>query len=276
YDYFEIVRILRGTINNMISYTSAMQNTAPDFRSPSTQKTFGDIWANLDLLRAIDIQRVGGLVHVNNMSRNRERSANILEYDIVRFEMERDIARANAEHVLFLIKEVYEREQWVYHTEMSGYFTYHRFSDLHDNLIRDVRDFEFLANRLDVDIAFYQNRVDALRAAQNQANPQDVRFVEEAIPTLFESLREWEIIINQTVEDFLTLELYRDAVRLVSPIGFRSAFSAHLLQMVLITMAGSFAGLFLSILIALCRDASYDGYKQKHKLMKGNNYDSIE
>lgn len=257
YDYFEVVRILQHTINNMLSYVSALRDTAPDFRSPSTQMRFGDIRASLDMIRTVQVERVSALVYINNMSRNRDRAANLIEYDIIRMQMEYTVAQAYADDALFLVDEVYEHEHWVFHHTGEA-FIYRHATGVHDDLIRAVLRHRAIANQLAVDIEFYQGRVEALRAAQDPANPQDVQYVEETIQLIFTSLQEWEDIINETMEDFLTLELFRDAVRLVSPAGFRSAFLAYRQQVILIVLVGSLAGLFLGVLIALCRDATSD------------------
>jgi len=267
YDFFEVVHILRGTVNNMLSYTEAMRLFAPDFRSPTTQMTFGDIWTNLNLLNTIEISRVSALVHVNNMSRNRARSANIIEYNIGRMEVQRAIALANAEDALFLITDVYQHEQWVFGTgvhEVGEHLLTVRATEVYDELIRDIQHYRRVVNRLDQDIAFYRERLANLRAARNPADPNDVRFVEQAIPELFVSLQNWENIINQTVEDYLTLELYRDAVRVLTPADFRTSFNAYRVRMALIVLAAMAIGGFLAVLVALYQGEAYARKMARH------------
>jgi len=255
YEYFEIVQILRGTISNMLSYTNSMKNTAPDFRSPTTMMTFRDIWANLELVRTVDIHRVSALIHANNMSRNRSRSAIILEYNISRMEAEMAVARADAESALFLI-DLYERETWSL-PHMEDYYVYSRATEMYDGLFKNARDNSEKANQLEVDINNYRESLLALSGAISPSDPHDVRFVEDAIPQLFASLRDWETTVNQTVEDFLTLELYRDAVRLVSPSGFVSSMAAYRQMMIWIVLAGSIAGLFIGALVALYKGKAF-------------------
>lgn len=255
YDYFEIVRILTGAVDNMLSYVDAMQERAPDFRSPSTEMTFGDIRANLNLLRNVDIHRISALVHVNNMSRNRSRAANILEYTVMRMEMERQVAEANAEVALHLAFDVYEHQPWILH-HGAEYYVYHRHSDIYDVLLMDVRNFSFAMHELEAQIAFYQSRVDGLRQSPNPADPRDVAFVEGAIPVAFNSLHLWESYINATVEDFLTLELFRDAVRLLTPAVFSNSMGPYRQLMLLIIMAGTATGMLLGISIALYKGKS--------------------
>ena len=250
YDYFEIVQILRRTIDNMVSYALSMYTQAPDFRAHSTQMTFGDILANLELLRNVDIHRISALVHSNSMSRNRQRSASILEYQIIRLEMELDVAQANADDALYLAYEIYEHVQWVL-PYMEQYYIFHRETDVYEYFLRNTFDYRRTVNQLVSDIEFYRTRMDALRMVYAPADPVDVQFVEDSIPTLFDSLYNWENIINKTAEDFLTLELYQDAVRLLTPAGFTNSLQAYRQQMALIVLVGSSFGLFLGAMIAL-------------------------
>jgi len=252
-DYFELVEILRGTINNMLSYTYGMREIAPDFRASGTQMTFGDIWANLELIRAINIQRVSALVHATGMSRNPSRMADILEYQILHLESELEVARANAGDALFLAYEIYHHQMWnLQHWEEHYHHLYHRSTEVYDFLLRSTFHYSRDANQLQADITFYRNRVEMLRGA-DVASPQDIRFVEEEIYQIFESLQTWESIINQTVEDYLTNELFRDAVRLLSPSSFANSMVAYRQQLVLIVMVAAAAGLFLGAMIALYR-----------------------
>ena len=253
YDYFELLRILRGIIDNMISYTQGMRTVAPDFRSPNTEMTFGDIIANLNLIRTVDLHRIDALVHANNMSRNRTRSASIIEYDVLRMEMDLQVARANAEQALYLASEIYQHEQWVLDI-WREYYHFYRATDIYESLLEDTQNFWQVANRLEVQIEYYQNRVNALRAASYPLDPADVRFVEESFPTIYQALENWENIINVSVDDFLNMELHRDAVRVLSPPGFRvHSIMDHRTTMALIVIASTGIGISLGALVALYR-----------------------
>lgn len=263
YDYFEIVRVLDGTVGNMLSYVDSMRYVAPDFRSPTTQMTFGDIRANLSLVRTVDINHVSALITINNMSRNRERSARILEHNIARMEIEMAVARAGAELSLYLANEVYLHEQWVFpymwqpgdfqRGDLQGYIHRRDTTRIYEDLLRDVLRYSGTVSQLEENIAFYQIRLEGLRSSTNPANPGDVQFVQENIPRLFAALQDWENIVNQTVEDYLLMELYREAVRVLAPAYFSNSLAAYLQLMVMIVIGAGFAGIIISILIALYR-----------------------
>ena len=250
YDYFDIVRILQNSIVNMLTYTLSLREQAPDFRSPNTQMTFGDIWTNLELIRAVDINGISALVNAHNMSRNRSRSATMLEYEISVKMMNMAVARANATDALFILQNVYEHQQ-VFSHYAEGHYVSRRNDHTYEQLLMMYLDNMRTVNRLEAEIAFYSARVESLRADDILVVTPDVLFVEERIPQIFASLNFWEYHINQTVEDYLYFELFEAAVRLMSPANFRSSIAAYRLNMALIVVAITGGGVFLGILIAL-------------------------
>ena len=253
YDYIEIVSILRNIVSRMLSYTASMREHAPDFRSPNSQMTFGDIWSNLDLIRVVEIHRVAAFVHANSMSRDRRRAIIILEYEIARKELDLAISRTNAESSLFLLQEVYRPQQWFSHYIRDFYAEWH-VGDAYNRLLDINMTYERIANRLEAEIEFYSARLDNLRGAYAPANIQDIIFVEGAIPQIFDTLRVWEGRINQTVEDYLAMELFGDAVRLMSPSYFRNSLIAYRQQLMLIVVVTAAFGLLLGVMIVLYRD----------------------
>jgi len=258
-DYFEMIRILRRTMYNMISYIDSMQELSPDFRSPTTGMTFGDISASLDIINTTTLFRVRAIVDSNNMSRDRALMADILEYDLAQMQRELAVSLNNAEKALYLVRDVYERETWVYtHQSMEDYLTFQRGSFIYEDLINDARRFSFRAHYLEQQIAYYQNRVNSLRSARNPVPQDRINYVEGQLSALFESLHDWENIINQTVEDFLSMELYRDAISLVFPASFSGTFRSTVMNIGVFTVAGTMFGLFMAILLSLVRDAIAD------------------
>jgi len=189
------------------------------------------------------------------MSRDRVRAANFLEYRVMRLNMELTAARNNARDTLFLITDIYEPELWVLPHMLEEHYVFHRHREVYERLMQDARNYMHEANRLEEQIFFYQDRIYALRGPYSPASPEDVRFVEESIPVIFDSLREWETIINQTVEDFLYLELYRDAVRQITPALFHNSYIVRQEQMILIVVLAGFVGLLVGFIVALYKAA---------------------
>ena len=251
YDYFELVDILSITVQNMISYVSALRELSPDFRSPTTGMTFGDIFANLDLLLNIDVRRLSALIHTTNMSRNRYRAASILEYDILRMEHELARLRSNIADTLYIVRDVYEAELWLF-TYMEEHLIFDRHPSVYEDMLRLTINSMQQANELEAAMAFYQLRVNNLRYAYGNVSLEDVLFVENNIPNLFDRLAEWEQTINLTANDFLTLELFSDAIRVMSPASM-IPIGVNRQMVILIMLIGAVAGFVLGSLIALYR-----------------------
>jgi len=260
-DFPHIMQTMQGSLDNMVSYTEGMLARSQDFRSPSTQMTFRDIVTNLELLRDIELAQINAVVHVNNLSRDRARSADYLEYRVLRMQMEHDVAVANANDFLHLVTEVYEHQQWLLPYTHSEHHFFPRASELYGELLRNAQYYMILANELASDIAFYTTRIANLRTAQNPASAADIAFVEDAIPRILDSMRDWESVINRTADDFYRLDLYADAVRLVYPANFRMTYPPSFRErMVLIVLVFGAAGLFFAAMIAL-----YKGERKIHQ-----------
>jgi len=260
HDYFEIVRVFNGAVNEMLRYAFYMRHRAPNFRSPTTQMTFGDIWVGLDLLRSVEMTRLGALVHANNMSRNRQQAASILEYNIIRMEMELFVARSNVADILHLV-EIYELERWFLTHQIVDMFEHIRSSELYDSLVRDTQRLMMRANELEADISFYNRRLASMSGTQQPVDPRDIAAVNASIPQITASLLAWEEIIIQTMSDFMAIEMFRDGVQVQTPASFRPSLQSHLTRVILITGAFLVAGLFVGVLVALYQGEAKDRRK---------------
>lgn len=262
-DYFQMVDLLIHTVGNMISHVEHLYGLSPDFRSPNTNRTFGDILTNLQILRDMDISVVSSLIHTNSMSRDRFRTANVMEYQRVRLEMQRNVAMANAETALEIADEIYQPLMWFFNVD-SPSAPIDRHDPVYPDMLRLVQSYRSEAVRLDEEIRFLQNRIDALRGNARPASPADVAFVEQALPALFMTLEELELIINETTQDFLRLSLFNDAIRTVNPPAFVSAGGVDNMAVVMSSLIGGLVGIFLGALIVVYRHMfSYENRKRK-------------
>ena len=253
YDYHEIVNILEGQINNIIAYCTAISDVSPEYRSPVTRMTFGDIKSNLMLIRSVDIHRLGALVYSNNMSRDRQRLGRLYEYNNLRMQMEKDEAIANASDAKMLA-EMFEKDYWIIR-HAGDIDQFNHASETYDYFMRTAFKEKQKANALTVEIDFYADVLASLQSSINTTSERDIEFVEESIPALINTLQEWVSITNQTAEDYLLLELFKDATKVVTPAKFRGVFSEYKRRMVLIVGVGFSTGVFIACLISLWREA---------------------
>jgi len=253
YDYHDIVRILEGQVNNMLTYCEAISEASPEYRSPTTNMTFGDIISNLELIKTVDLRRIGALVYSNNMSRDRPRLGRQYEYNIIRMQMEKNQSLANALDAERLAL-MFEKDYWLLHYSVD-WNEFRQASDTYDFFMATAYKERANSNRLIEDIEFYENCVSSLRLRSSTADPRDVKFVEDNIPILIDSLKKWVIDTNKTTEDYLSLYLFKDATKVITPAKFRGVFSDYTKKMMLIILVGTFSGIFLAAFIALWREA---------------------
>lgn len=256
HDFFEIIGMLNSTVNHMISYSNIMRNNAielglEDFQSPRTQMTFNDIIQGLNIIRNLELTTIASLVHVTNMSRDPVRAANILEYRVTRMNMDYEVYRANAANVLFLADDVFQHQTWF--LAYDNFYEASRATEVYDLFLRDQQRLTEEANRLYSEISFYRNRISTLRSAPGIATPEEVAYVESSIPYIINRIDEWSDIINQTVQDFMTLGVFRDAIRVLTPANYTSPSGASNISLILITAVVTLLGFALGAVVVLYR-----------------------
>ena len=253
YDYFEIVQILDSQINNIINYSVVMQAKSPDFRSPVTEMTFGDILANVRLIQSVNLQRLSALVHSENMSRDRHQLATLYEYNIKRMTMEMNVCIENAD-VARKLAEMYEKDVFVI-DHLPEQDSYSQASEIYDGLLKDIFDLLSRANYLKEEIQFYKDNLRSLNSRVYVDNVAYMDFVEELIPSILTSIQDWIEVTNLTVNDYLELEAFKDATKVITPSHYRGVHMDYVRITVIICMAAFIAGLFFAILTAIWKDA---------------------
>jgi len=264
-DFSDLISISRTAINDMVSYVEYLRGLSPNFRSPSTGRTFGDVSRTLDLIMDVDINRLAALIHVENISRDHNMEAAMLEYEVHRLRFDYLVLRMNEDDAIFLIRDVYTQEQW-FMGHMAEYIFRHR--QVHDELIRYAYYYTRLANELYGIILYNEARIEALRRGEtnpvyqaHQSTPEQIAFIESGLEGVFVTLEMLENEINVMVNDFFEMELFRDAIRVQTPGGFVTVPANNIQQITQIVLAGSAVGLFFGIIISLYRGMIYDRTK---------------
>ena len=255
YDYFESVQILRGQIANMIRYCGAMNNRAPEFRSPTTNLTFGDIGANLELIKNVDISRISALVYSSTMSRNASRAVTICQFKILQMNSEMETSLSNASNAERLAKE-FEKDYWIldHGNSTSSLDVFRQASAVYDTFMTEAFNSGEHASQLKEDIEIHTIFLNNLLAGEWNRSETDVKFVEEQIPLIADSLRYWSDITYETTEDYVRLELFKNAVKTITPAILSNVFDESKKTLMLIIGAGLGLGLFGSAFIVLCRE----------------------
>jgi organic radical activating enzyme len=254
YDYNEVMRILTNYVNNMINYCDSKRTQAPNFRSPTTEMTFGDILTNVTIIRTVNIQRIRSMVYIGNMSRNLNQLINRYEYDIYRMTMEMNASLKNAE-ISKELADTYQKNTLMTFDSMRDSISFSALSEVYDRLLLESLTQSKRANELYEEINFYNERLSALRAQNRNTNIEDVLFIENEIETIVSSLLSWATVINQTVYDYLTLDALKDITQILVPVHYTDTLALYYRRMAMLAVGATCAGLFLSVLMVLWAEA---------------------
>ena len=251
HDFFELVDILDIAVANMISHLSLLEELYPDFRSHNTSRTFGELLSNVEILRRVSLGGLRSEISRNSLSRDRQRAADILEHRVFLLSLNEQVLRENAASAIYLASEVYNPEPWLfpYHDSIQETF---RNDTVYNHFLRSAQDNISEANRIAADIIIYQDNIDVFRHG-TPPSAEIVKQVEESITTLFEDLAELEELTNQTINDLIVYDLYRDAVRILAPPVFTAAAGINTMFIILVALIGALMGIFISVSVVVYR-----------------------
>lgn len=276
YDYTETIKILNVQINNMITYCDVKRRESPNFRSPNTNQTFADIIANLNLIKQTDINRISSLVLATDMTTDKDKLITMYRYGIQELEKDLVVAEENARQATAAADSYTKSKSVVMGTSDGQPLEIDQSSDVYDKFMQEALTQNQRANQLREEIKADKQRLAALgeqvlvdsnddpdnpehgyvkAPTIRRSNQADRDYVEESIPMIITSLRDMVRIINDTAEDYLVLEAFKDATKVVVPAHFVGTFSEYFKKMVLIIFGVTFAGFFLAFLASIWKAA---------------------
>ena len=258
YDYPEVVNILSSQIDNVIAYCNAKRVISPEFRSPSTQVTFADIIANLNLVKSVDVASISALVHTMRLSRDPEKLAMTYEYNILSMEMERKIALQTSKAATEAAKN-YQKDTSVIMGSMGETLNVTQSSGVYDSFLRQSVDEAEKANKLKEDINFYKELLKTLETGTTRkeltARKKDFEYADKVIPEIRDTIQKWVKITNDTMDDFFVLEEFKNATRVVIPSHYTKASDEALKMMLMIIAAVTAMGFFFGFLASIWKEA---------------------
>lgn len=251
HDFFELINILDITIRNMQGHLTRLSNQFPDFRSPNTSRTFSEIFANLEILRTVELMGINATISFNHLSRDAQRAADILEMTIIQLALDEQVLRQNAETAIRIATDVYEPQTWIFGSENYVHEFFRNDSIYNDLLMRAQNNIQ-RANQMAADMVIHQNTINMLRQ-ETPPDPAIIATVENQISILFDNIAHIEDITNQTIQDLLVYDLFRDAVRTLAPPAFTSNNSINTTFVILVGLIGGILGLFIGLVVLVYR-----------------------
>lgn len=254
HEYLDMIMLADGTLNNMLIHTNMLSGLSNTFRSPTTGFTFPDLYSSLTLFHNIEVGRIRGLIEINNMSDDSLRQATLLDHSLITMRLREEEARSRAATALHLATEIYEPNIVFFDASFHWDEFLNRRSPLYHDFLTIVLEEETLANQIRSDIAVIEQQIERLLDESIEPNPEDVEFVQTNLPLIFDRMEEFERTINLTVYDFINLDLYRDAIIVLSPPSFIGIVNVvDTAAVILRGLIGGLIGSIISVLIVIYR-----------------------
>ncbi len=276
YDYSEVVEILDNMLDNMISYCSIKRQEAPEFRSPQTQMSFADIITNLEIIQNTDLGRISSRVYTYNMSRDRNQLITRYLYSLNSLRGDLYVALQNAAAANTAAADYVKDPAVIVGGANGEPFEVTQSSSVYDTFLQDALSSTMRANQIRERIAFTEDRLLSMgvpippgTAPEDPENPEDpepvnppvtaqatqadIDYVERIIPDIISTMQNYADITLRTVEDYLVMDAFADATRVVLPAHYSS--ESRLKLALLITAAVTAAGLVLAVLSFIFKTA---------------------
>jgi len=252
HDFMELSQILGIAILNMSAHLHLLVYDFPDFRSANTSHTFGEILAQLNILNSINFAALNADIEINSLSRDRRRAADVLEHRVAVLSLEEQVLRQNAAHAIWLASEVYTPETWLIEFHSSDVQEMFRQDTVYNEFLMRAQNYTAEANQVAADILGYERSIQAFRYGSDPS-PAVVRRVENDITDLFTRISNLELMTNQTIQDLIVYDLYRDAVRTVMPPIFTHHSGVSTLLVMMSALVAGFVGLVVGVLVIVYR-----------------------
>ena len=258
YDYAEYILLVDEQVETAKSFLENKLKEATDFRSKITGLSFEDLIAQLNLVKSIDINNIQALVNSKVLTKDKERLISIYQNKIMSmtFEQEKYAQLATS---LYDAAYTYQKDKMVVMGKegAAGNIEVAQNSAAYDDLIRQAVEAEEQANKLYYEIMYYKDLLAKLSPETGEIIQDDVKAytqkIEQDIQALSEKVNMLIQMINTTLEDYYTTEVFKDSVRSDMPALYQSSTMAVLKQGMLILVIGSVLGGIIGVMLALLK-----------------------
>lgn len=261
YDYPEMARAMKGQIDIITSYLKDKQKKSPEFRSISTQMSFGDIISYLNVINDVDISRMNSLIYNFNLTKDKNRLLSLYQYRIEQYGLEMakrqdesklaqdSVNRYQKDKNLVLLPET--------NGETAGAMEFDSKNKYYDQLIERALNSGVSAAGYAHDIEYYKQVIGRLNNDQVTADVKQ-KYVEEVgkmVDSITEKLKNWVDITNKTVDEYYETEVFTNAVKIPIPAEYESSVMSSLKLPLLAVLAVTVLAAFAAILLVLFKGA---------------------
>ncbi|MHC1749569.1 MAG: hypothetical protein AB9856_14955 [Cellulosilyticaceae bacterium] len=262
YDYPEFAMLVKSQLNVIRNYIELKEAVAGDFRAETTNLSFGDLLAQLEVLQSVDLNRINSLVNSFNLTKDSEKLIAIYQNRVTQMEITVKQKQEEATQIREQVNS-YKKDKNI--MVMSGDNTVEgaqvvQGSETYDNLVRQATYAANEAIRLHHDIAYYNKLINQIQNKQiaggTTADVDIAKYTKEVdtqIGEFSKNIQAFVGVANQTVDDYFEKEIFKDAIKVSNPADFHSTFRETLKIGICLGALVIFIGVIVGVLITLIR-----------------------
>lgn len=256
YDYSEYILFIDNELKGIQEYLQDKQSENEDYRAKSTGMSFGDLETQVSMLRDIEINNTQALINTYTLTKNKERLISIYQNNI----RELTSKVAEQQQMIQSLKKAandYQKDQLVVMGKEVGEANVEvsQGSETYDQLIEQVLEAEQEANQLAYNKSYYEELLAHLTGTNEDQVAIDTAPYEKQVETSIGYIQEQVGIIidmiNRTVDEYYTSEVFKNSVKMDMPSIYESYTMTYAKKAMMIVGIGTVLGLVLGVMIAL-------------------------
>ncbi|NLI89854.1 MAG: hypothetical protein GX366_05550 [Epulopiscium sp.] len=271
YDYSEYVELVAGQLDVMKSYLSDKEQISKDYRSTSTNQSFGDLIAELELIEDVQLGNVKSLLDSFVITKDIQKSEIVYKNMINRMNKESEKYRQEAQ-VLKNIARDYKKDKQVIlgsgttlsdlDNELKKDLDEEDEQSLYDSLIEQSIQVENRANKMEKQAKRYEALLANINAQKENGSSVDVQSyhaeVEQNIEYISGQMEEAMESIKLVVDDYYENEVFSDSITLLNKPRYVSSFRMNLIKDTMKVAAIGFIMLIIGLISYLAKKETND------------------
>jgi hypothetical protein len=258
YDYPEVARIMKGQIDIITSYISDKKKVSPDFRSKTTQMSFGDIVSYLNIINDVDISRMNSLIYSYNLTKDKDRLLSLYQYRIEQYQLEMGKKQDEAQMAQAAVKAYQKDKNLIMmpgsNGETAGTTEFDQKNEYYDQLLGRSVDAGVTASEDAREIEYYTKILEKINGTvvDEILRQKYSKEVDSMVVSISKKMNNWVDITNKTVEEYFETEVFNNAVKIPVPAQYKSSFISNVkipaLAVIVLTILAAFTAVVLVLL----------------------------
>lgn len=217
YDYAEAVDVFNNNLTSMKRYIRQLSNEDNTrFRSSVTGYTFDDLYAAIDTVQSLDLDRISSYVTVNNITKDKDRTIAYYEYRIKALTRQRDQYEEQLEALEKSIEQ-YEKDQIIVFGSSEDTSTQSSLaSEQYDKMFGQKTDISANLASTKQLINFYKDRLQDMKGKTTSTGKM-VETVEADLEALSVKVSNLVDLVCDTSEDYYKNVTFKNAYNVLVP-----------------------------------------------------------